>query len=379
MSPSPGKKVFSLAYVTGSRADFGIWESIAFGLKKEKRLRLSCIATGSQLHAVQKGTFPVTPDYQVPIPDAGRHIREMGESLSVAYAGFLALFDTFRPDALLVLGDRYESLAAAQAAFFQQIPIVHFHGGETTEGSLDNTFRTCISALADWHFVAAQPFREKLLATGISPASVRVCGAPGLDRFARISPAHIRRCERVLKKEKYLLVSFHPVTRLPDLGLSELDQLLAALKQEPRKLILSRTFGDSAASEFNSRLEDFWNERGQRDGFVNEEDIPDYGECLRHAELLIGNSSSGLIEAPWFRVPVLNVGIRQKGRLSTAHTLHVPAKKKAIQAALLQALQPEWKQQVKRDKNPYGSGYSMKVIVPALLNWLEKKHSLPKS
>lgn len=379
MSPSPGKKTFSLAYVTGSRADYGIWESITYGLKKEKKIRLSCIATGTQLEAVQNGTFPVNPDYQVPIPPAGTHIREMGESMAVASQRFLSFFDRFRPDALLVLGDRYETLAAAQAAFFHQIPIVHFHGGETTEGSLDNTFRTCISTLADLHFVAAPLFRDKLLASGISPATVRVCGAPGLDRFARISQHHIRQSERVLKKEKYLLVSFHPVTRLPDLGLGELDQLLAALKQEPRKLILSRTFGDSAASVYNSRLDALWKERGQRDGFVNEKDIPDYAECLRHAEVLIGNSSSGLIEAPWFRVPVINVGIRQKGRLSTAHTLHVPAKKKAIQTAILQALQPEWKQQVKRDKNPYGNGQSVKVIVPALLNWLEKIYSLPKS
>lgn len=379
MSPSPGKKPFSLAYVTGSRADYGIWESITYGLKKEKRFRLSCIATGPQLDAVQKGTFPEKPDFQVPIPPAGTHIREMGESMVTACSGFFALFDSFRPDALLVLGDRYETLAATQAAFFHQIPIVHFHGGETTEGSLDNTFRTCISTLADLHFVAASPFRDKLLASGIPPASVRVCGAPGLDRLARISHQHIRQSEKVLKKEKYILVSFHPVTRLPDLGLGELDQLLAALKPEPGKLILSRTFGDSAASEFNSRLEAFRKERGYRDRFVNEQDTPDYAECLRHAEILIGNSSSGLIEAPWFKVPVINVGIRQKGRLSTPHTLHVPAKKKAIQAAILQARQPEWKQQVKRDKNPYGNGQSMKVIIPALLNWLEKKYSLPKS
>lgn len=379
-------KPFILGIVTGSRADFGIWTSIIEAIIKESDLRLQILATEWQSRMdieVWKYTQPnLTIEIKnIPIPAPGETLVEMGHSLVETSRSFLQLFKLNKPHALLVLGDRYETFAATQAAFCHRIPIIHFHGGETTEGAVDDTFRTCISAFADLHFVAAQRFKQKLEGMGIKSNKIINSGSPSLETIQKIA-AQVKRedvanfyFEQALPQNNHILIVFHPVTRLADMGMKELIELIAALKDLPYPLVVSLTYGDPACLLFNNKLESLLKSRkikgdiklvyGYQEGFIY---------FLKTAKMIVGNSSAALIEAPFLKVPTINVGIRQKGRLSAKHTIHVPAEKEAILKAILKADTDDWRKKVQSDISPYGNGTATKKIIPALYKYLNEKY-----
>jgi UDP-hydrolysing UDP-N-acetyl-D-glucosamine 2-epimerase len=297
----------------------------------------------------------------------------------------------------MVLGDRYETFAAAQAAFCHRIPLIHFHGGETTEGAVDDTFRTCISAFSDLHFVAAEPFKQKLVSMGILPNKIFTSGAPSLERiktlslmkkedflsaekFKNIPKTDEVRSQEAIQgildshEEKFIVVAFNPVTRLSDLGRQERDALIEAIKDLPIQLILSLGYADPGCLEFNEAFKELSEYRKNRDVILYGNSIYQYIYYLTRAQMIIGNSSSGLIEAPFLKTPSINVGVRQKGRLSSGTTLHVPAEKEAILRAIQKAGTLEWKNKVRGDASPYGNGTATRKIIPIIRKWLIEKY-----
>lgn len=379
-------KPFILGIVTGSRADFGIWTSIIEAIIKERDLKLQILATEWQSRMdidFWKLTHPnLTIEIKnIPIPAPGETLVEMGHSLLETSRSFLQLFKLNKPHALLVLGDRYETFAATQAAFCHRIPIIHFHGGETTEGAVDDTFRTCISAFADLHFVAAQRFKEKLEGMGIKSNKIINSGSPSLETIQNIA-AHMKReeierlfFEEPLPEDNQILIAFHPVTRMGDMGMQELKELIAAIKDLPYPLVVSMSYGDPACLLFNEELKKMLHSRkikGDLEIVNGHQDIFIY--FLKTAKMIVGNSSAALIEAPFLKVPTINVGIRQKGRLSAKYTIHVPAEKEAILKAIQKADTEEWRKKVQGDTSPYGNGTATKKIIPALHKYLNEKY-----
>lgn len=376
MSPSKHRRKFALTVLTGSRADAGIMGYIFQALAQEPELDLTLIATGA--HTFQSNSadtliqeFNQKPDVWIPIPKPGESRVEMGYSMQAAFEKFLNYFHSAKTDVLLILGDRYEACAAAQAAWFCQIPVIHFHGGETTLGSMDNIFRDAISRMASLHFVAAAPFKKRLIKMGIPDKTIHVSGAPGLDRIK----AELNFKEDDLKitpNQTYILATFHPVSLLADLGKKEKTALLSALNEISLPIVFSLSFGEPFSEVFNADIREFIAKRKGKDILLTGEHPSEYLHYLKNAALVIGNSSSGLIEAPYFKVPVINVGERQKGRLATKHTLHIEGNKEALLKGIKQALKKDWRAKVQKDRNPYGQGKALETIIPEIQNWLHQ-------
>ena len=405
MRPSASKKSkrpFVLGLVTGARSDFGIWQSIIEAFRRSEDFYLQIMATSwypraeiREFSTGQDESFVEMINLSIPPP--GDTLEEMGVSMVETSRQFLRLFSETRPHAVMVLGDRYETFAAAQAAFLHHIPLIHFHGGETTEGAVDDTFRTCISALSDLHFVAAAPFKQKLVNMGIKPGKIINSGSPSLEQIKAISllkkknflindflqqnlsnPEEQNQTGRLEirhpHEEEFIIVAFNPVTKLPDLGKQERDELIEAIKDLPCQLILSLNFGDPSCLEFNKAFQKLWEYRKKRDVLLKGNSLHSYIYFLSRAQMIIGNSSSGLIEAPFLNTPTINVGIRQKGRLSSSTTLHVPAEKEAILQAIQKAGTEKWRNKVRQDTSPYGNGTATRKIIPVIRNWLNEKY-----
>ncbi len=405
MKPSVSKKSkrpFILGLVTGARSDFGIWQSIIEALGRSEDFCLQILSTGwyprnDIVEYLIGHDVSFVEIISLSIPPPGDTLEEMGVSMVETSRQFLRLFTEIRPHAVMVLGDRYETFAAAQAAFCHRIPLIHFHGGETTEGAVDDTFRTCISAFSDLHFVAAEPFKQKLVSMGILPNKIVTSGAPSLERiktlslmkkedflsaekFKNIPKTDEVRSQEAIQgildshEEKFIVVAFNPVTRLSDLGRQERDALIEAIKDLPIQLILSLGYADPGCLEFNEAFKELSEYRKNRDVILYGNSIYQYIYYLTRAQMIIGNSSSGLIEAPFLKTPSINVGVRQKGRLSSGTTLHVPAEKEAILRAIQKAGTLEWKNKVRGDASPYGNGTATRKIIPIIRKWLIEKY-----
>ena len=245
-----------------------------------------------------------------------------------------------KPDGwLLVLGDRFEILEACLTAVICKIRIAHIHGGETSEGSFDDSIRNAISMLADLHFVSAEPHRRKLIGMGINPDAIHVVGAPGLDNIADLPPR---------KPERLFVVTYHPATRAQE----DVRELLAALNAfQKHRVVFTGVNADPGAYEIRKWIADWGG--GE---VVADMGASDYFALLRRSACMIGNSSSGLIEAPSLQVAAVNIGDRQKGRLRGAGVIDCPCEHKAIIAAIEQAIayQGPW-------DTPYRRGASKRI------------------
>lgn len=225
------------------------------------------------------------------------------EGVATALKNFTIWFEGMKPRRVIVLGDRYETLGAALAATFLKIPVAHIHGGETTEGAFDDALRHSITHLADLHFCATYQFCNKVIKLGKPPATVHCVGAPGLDGVDGGTAKRIT---------DEILVTFHPETRSPDNGLSVCNAMLSALSDVSGMKIFCGVNTDPGSYEITKAIQNFCQWHG---GLVREDfDHADYVALMQRAKLVVGNSSAGIIEAPWVGIPSVNIGERQRGR-----------------------------------------------------------------
>jgi UDP-hydrolysing UDP-N-acetyl-D-glucosamine 2-epimerase len=284
-------------------------------------------------------------------------------------AGFGDAFARQRPDLVLLLGDRFEILAAAVAALPFALPVAHVHGGEVSEGAMDNQIRHAITKLAHLHFASAEPHARRIAAMGEEPWRIHTVGAPGLDRIANLEPLP----REVLAREldlpadgPWLLVTFHPVTLEYRDTAAHVDALLSALEKTDGTLVMSYPNADTARRLVIDRLEEFAARHPRRCRLARNLGERHYLSLLRHADVMVGNSSSGLIEAPSFGLPVVNVGARQRGRLRGANVIDVEASREDILRGIEAALQPAFRAQARSAANPYGDGRAASRIVEVL-------------
>jgi UDP-hydrolysing UDP-N-acetyl-D-glucosamine 2-epimerase len=354
----------TIAVVTGSRADYGLQYWLIRALHESPELTLRLIVTGTHLadafgHTVDQiraDGFPVAAE--VPMIAGDDSERAMARSTGEGVIGMADAFKRLTPDLVVMPGDRFEILAAATAAMLMSIPIVHLHGGEVTEGAIDESIRHAVSKMSALHFVSAEPYRQRLIRMGEDPSRVIVVGAPGLDHFTRTPLPSLEALMTSVgldASRPFLLVTYHPATRGAASPVDAVRQLLDALDRFPdHQVLITKANADAGGRAINAELERYAASRAGRVALVASLGTPRYLAAVTHAAALIGNSSSALIEAPAANTPTVNIGPRQQGRLRAQSVVDCGEDSRAIAGAIATVLTPEFTQRTAKSDPPYG-------------------------
>lgn len=346
-----------IAVLTTSRADFGAYQPVLDRMARSKRLKVRLIVSGSHLEAafgrtvreIEEGGYPIFRRVPCLGPDIASTMARMIE-------GMARVFRAWRPDLLLVLGDRFEMLAGALAAVPVHVPLAHVHGGEVTRGALDDSFRHALTKISHLHFAATREAAGRLRLMGEEPWRVTISGAPALDRIAGWPRG---------KPEEFLLVTYHPVTREPGQEGTQADALVAALRRTGRPCVVTAPNADPGQEPIRERLRRFCAENsGCR--FVESAGARDYFGLMARAVAMVGNSSSGILEAPSFGLPVVNIGTRQDGRLRAKNVIDCGYDAGEIVRAIRRAASPAFRRTLRGLKSPYGDGRAAERIAKRL-------------
>jgi UDP-N-acetylglucosamine 2-epimerase (non-hydrolysing)/GDP/UDP-N,N'-diacetylbacillosamine 2-epimerase (hydrolysing) len=362
--------------VSGTRAEYGHLFWLLHAIRKDPALELQLVLTGAHLSkewgytkaVVERDGFAIADEVDILLSSGSQ--PGVTKSIGLGVIGFAESFRRLAPDVLVVLGDRYEILAAATAAMVARIPIAHIHGGESSEGVIDEAIRHAVTKMAHLHFVSAEQHRRRVIQLGEQPDRVWNVGAPGLDNIRRLRLLSRSALERKLGfslGERYFLVTFHPVTLAREGPKRVLENLLHAAARFPRTTLLwtksNADPGGGAISEIVARAAATG---GIRMKLVDSLGQHGYLSAMRHAAAVVGNSSSGLIEAPGMGVPTVNIGDRQRGRLRAESVIDCGNSEKEITRALQTALSPAFRRLARRRLSPYGDGKSSPRIVKIL-------------
>ena len=367
-----------VAVFTGTRAEYGLLYWVIKGLAESPQAELQLCVGGMHLspefgktvHQIEKDGFPIVDKMEFLLSsDTPVGITK---SMGLALINAADTFERIKPDMLVLLGDRFESMAICQAAMVAQIPIAHIHGGEITEGIIDEAVRHSITKMSHLHFTTTEEYRNRVIQLGEIPENVYNFGAPGIDSIKSLRLLELDELSELIDfdliTDPYMVITYHPVTLSKDGAITALENLLTALQQYPKhKLIITYPNADTHGRALISLLNKFRSEHPSRVLLVQSLGQLKYLSVLKYCELVIGNSSSGLIEVPTFNVPTINIGNRQKGRLAGETVIQCEGDEKSILDALSLAQTNEFKERCKLAKNPYGDGNSSKRILQTLL------------
>ena len=364
-----------IGVVTVSRSDYGHLRPVLEALRRAPDLELLLLVAGMHLASefgltvrdIEADGFPISA--RVEMLGGGDTPEAVAAATGRGVAGFGEAFARLRPDVVVVLGDRFEMLAAAVAALPFALPVAHIHGGEVSEGAMDNQIRHAITKLAHLHFASAEPHARRIAAMGEEPWRIHTVGAPGLDRLATTEPLPRAALARELglpEAGPWLLVTFHPVTLEYRDTAAHIDELLAALEKTDGFIVITYPNADTAGRLIIERIEEFAGRHPRRCRLAKSLGERLYLSLLRHADLMIGNSSSGLIEAPSFGLPVVNVGSRQRGRLRGANVIDVEPSREDILRGIEGAQALPFRVRARAAANPYGDGHAAPRIVEIL-------------
>lgn len=350
--------------VTGTRAEYGLLYWLMREIADSADLTLQIVATAMHLEAafghtvdqIRKDGFTVDADVPMDLSsdDPAAIARATGRGL----IGLADAFERLKPDIVVLLGDRFETLAAATAAALMRIPVAHIHGGEISEGAIDDAMRHAITKLSHLHFVAAEQFRGRVIQMGEAPERVFTVGAPGLDHFARRAlPDRAAVAERVglVLDGPLLLVTYHPATLGKSDPEADLEELLAALDRfKDTAIVFTKANADAGGRAINAQLESWVAANRGRAVLVASLGSDFYLAALKEAVAVIGNSSSGLIEAPAAGTPTVNIGVRQDGRPRSASVIDCADRRDAIEVAIRRALEPAMQEVLASQTPAYG-------------------------
>lgn len=365
-----------IAVFTGTRAEYGLLYWLMKDIQASEKLELQVIVSGMHFSSEFGETWKLieqdgfTIDAKVEMLLSSNTPVGVVKSMGLGTIGFADALDRLRPDALVVLGDRFEALAIVQAAHIMRIPIVHLHGGEITEGAVDDAIRHAITKLSNLHFVAAEPYRNRVIQMGEDPSTVFNVGAIGLDHLKRSQMMSLEKLSASLNfklREPYLVVTYHPVTLLDEDPTESFKALLSALDQLPEyQIILTYPNADSGGRAIIPLLEEYAQRQAERVLAIPSLGFKRYLSAIFKAAAVVGNSSSGIIEVPSFGIPTVNIGTRQQGRIAADSVLHCAPSSTEIAATLKKALDPEFAHVCKSTRNPYGQGNVSSTITKEL-------------
>lgn len=355
-----------ICFVTGARAEYGLLQWVLHEIKEDPDLELQIITTGMHLspefghtyQAIEEDGFEI--DEKVEMLLSSDTSVGVAKSMGLGTVGIADAFDRLNPDIVLIPCDRYEALAAAQAALVAQIPIAHVYGGETTEGAFDEAIRHSITKMALLHYVTAEAHRKRVIQLGEAPSRVKNFGAPQLDHLNRLDLLDQREFESSIEFElgdPTFLITYHPTTLEEAPVEEEVLELLEALDQFPdAKLIFTKSNADTGGQIINTMIEDYADVKPNRARVYSSLGQRRYLSALHHVDVVVGNSSSGLIEAPAIPVPTVNIGDRQKGRLRAESVIDCHPEAENISNAIEKAFSSEFQGTLEDATSPYGDG-----------------------
>jgi len=364
-----------ICVVTGSRADYGLLYWTLRGIDASPDLDLQLIVTGMHLSNEFGSTIEKIEDdgfdirYRVDMLLSSDSAEGVAKSTGLGIIGFTDAFRVLAPDLVLLLGDRFEIFAAASAAMLSVIPIAHLHGGEVTTGAFDDAIRHSISKMSHLHFTSAEVYRQRVIQLGEDPARVFNVGAPGIENITRLDLLTKNETEQQLGVEfgpRSLLITFHPVTLHPGTAQQDFEELLCALSDlRDVNLIFTKANADTEGRGINKIIEDFV--RNHRTAVVHSSlGQIKYLSAMKYVTGVVGNSSSGIIEAPSLKTGTVNIGDRQEGRVRATSVIDCGPAAQDIRAALETLFSREFQEALPVVVNPHGEGDVASKIVQTL-------------
>lgn len=368
-----GKKQLKVAVFTGTRAEYGLLYWLLKDINSDPSLQLQLLVTGMHLSPEFGETYKIIEgdgfqiDEKIETLLSSDSPEGIAKSIGLGVLGFTDSLSRLSPDVLVVLGDRFEALAIAQAAMILRVPIIHLHGGEITEGAYDDAIRHAITKLSYIHATSTEEYRQRVIQLGEEPSRVKNVGAIGLDHLRRSKMLSLEELSKSLSfklTHKFFLITYHPVTLAEEEPAECFKDILRVIDLYPDyKVILTYPNADDGGRKIIPILEEYAANNKERVLAIPSLGQQRYLSAVKHCAAVIGNSSSGIIEVPSFGVPTVNVGLRQKGRLAAHSVIHADANFKSIKSAIHNALSNEFETGNAPIVNPYGEGdTSAKVI-----------------
>lgn len=359
--------------VTGTRAEYGLFYPILKKIQSSEVLQLQLVASTMHLSHEFGLTYREIENDGFVIDDKVENLLSSDTKSSIAKSTGLAtillsdIFNRLQPDIVLLLGDRYETHAAATTAMLMNIPIAHIHGGEITEGAIDEQIRHSITKMSYFHFTSTDTYRERIIQMGEDASRVYNSGAPGIDNIKNLDPLGKDELESILNwkfGDKSALFTYHPVTSVESDINKDIENILNALVQTEMNILFIYANADHNGRIINQKIEELCKSNPTRYRVVKNLGKFRYLYAMKYVDLLIGNTSSGIIEAASFHKPVVNIGDRQKGRLQSGNVIESDID--GLTSMISKALDESFVQKCKGIKNIYGDGFAADIIVKTL-------------
>ncbi|MDD2436485.1 MAG: UDP-N-acetylglucosamine 2-epimerase [Massilibacteroides sp.] len=365
-----------ICIITGSRAEYGLMSRLMKLIQLEKEFQMQIIVTNMHLSPefgltykeIENDGFII--DKKIEMLLSSDTANATVKSVGLGIIGFADAYEDLKPDIILVLGDRYEILAAVSAALLYKIPVAHLYGGEITEGAYDNSIRHAITKMAHLHFTSTEEYKNRVIQMGEQPSTVYNVGALGCDNILKVLLLSKKEIEQSLNfklDEKTLLVTFHPVTMENNSAEIQIQELLFALDEVKKvRIIFTMPNSDTNGRIITKKIRDFVERNSDRSILFSSLGMKRYLSTLKYIGGVVGNSSSGIIEVPSFHIPTINIGDRQKGRIAAKSVLNCPPEKREIINKLHLILEPKFKKQIKQVDNPYDKPGTAEEIIRIL-------------
>jgi len=365
-----------ICVVTGTRADYGLLYWLMKTVQASEDFELQVIASAMHLspefgltyQQIENDGFVI--DERIEMLLSGDTTVSVTKSMGLGTIGFADAYQRLRPDLVVLLGDRFEALSAAQAAMIAKIPIAHLHGGELTEGAVDESIRHAITKMSQLHFVSTTEYKDRVVQLGEQPGHVIVCGALGIDNIKRMQLLDRRTFEQSIDFAlggQSFIVTYHPVTLAKSAAANSMVDLLAAMDRFPQaKIILTYPNADAEGRYLIEQIKAYAEKNRDRVYLTSSLGQVKYLSALQHVDMVIGNSSSGILEAPSFKKPTINIGDRQKGRIKADSVIDCGESTDAIVEAMKFGLSDKFSQTVSRTVNPYGEGGAVDIILDTI-------------
>lgn len=379
------KKVqFKICVVTGTRAEYGLLRNLLLKLRDTENVKLDLVVTGSHLsdqfgntqEEIVKDSFDDYIRIAIPLEDDSK--EGMAVSTGIAVQKFAELFKGYKPDIIIVLGDRFEILAAVIAAHIIGISVAHIAGGDVTEGAVDDAIRHCITKMSQLHFPGCEQSAKRIVQMGEEPDRVFNVGEPGVENCLNLKLMSRNELSEnlnfAINCHDYSVVTFHPVTMENNTAIEQVYQLIHAMDdQKGMFYIITMANADAGGRVIN----EIWQKEGKkRENWLV---VPSLGvlrylSAVKYAKLVIGNSSSGVIEVPALGTPTINIGDRQKGRMMAESVIQCDPAQDQINLAIQKGMTPEFQKMAKNIKSPFGDGTTSSQIVQIVLDYLRHKN-----
>jgi GDP/UDP-N,N'-diacetylbacillosamine 2-epimerase (hydrolysing) len=364
-----------ICIVTGSRAEYGLLYWLIKEVKADKDLELQLIVTGMHLSSEFGLTYKEIKkefkiDKKIDISLSSDTCSGIIRSMGVAQTSFSKAYNELKPDIIVVLGDRYEIFSAVSSAMISKIPIAHLHGGEATEGLIDEAIRHCITKMSHLHFTAAEKYSKRVMQLGEKPNRVFNVGGAGIENIKRLKLLSKVELEKLINFKlniKNILVTFHPVTLENKTSKKQFQELLDSIDElENTNIIFTKANSDADGKIINQMIDQYVKKNLDRSMGAASLGQLNYLSVLKYVDFMIGNSSSGLLEAPSFKIGTINIGDRQNGRIKSESVVDCLPNKKSIKKAIKMIYSNKFQNLLKNVKNPYDNGCASKKIVKVL-------------